>query len=94
MKKVNVKVIGQKGNVKPDPMAGTLLVESTYNVFSNIERVKVAIKNAIMTMASKIDDDANLSHLDDRVSDIVMGDVSEDSFFINDNFYVFTAFEE
>ena len=89
MKEIKVKVIDQKGNVSSDPLNGGMLIESTYRVI-NIEKLIVATEKAIITMVEKIEGQ-NIEWLSNRVSALVKGEVVEDSFFIEDHFYVFSA---
>lgn len=89
MKEIKVKVIDQKGNVSNDPLAGIMLIESTYRVI-NIERLVVATEKAIITMVEKIEGQG-IEWLSSRVSDLIKGEVKEDSFFIDNHFYVFST---
>lgn len=89
MKEIKVKVIEQNGNVSSDPLEGLMLIESTYRVV-NIERLIVATEKAIVTMVEKIEG-KGIEWLSSRVSSLIKGEVSEDSFFIDNHFYIFSA---
>lgn len=89
MKEIKVKVIDQKANTSNDPLNGVMLIESTYRVI-NIERLIMATEKSIITMVEKIEG-KGIEWLSSRISDIVSGVNEEDSFFIEDRFYVFSA---
>lgn len=86
MKSINVKVFNQEGNESLSPVEGTLLIDSSYRVI-NVEKMLQATEKAIITLIEKIECDS-FEWLSSRVKSVLSGELGEDSFYIDQRFYV------
>ena len=89
MKEITVNVFNQKENLEVDPKAGELIIESSYRVVP-IERLILAAKNAIVTLIEKVEEE-KIEWLESRIEALVNGELTTDSFYINDHYYSLTA---
>lgn len=89
MKEITINIFNQKGNSHEDPKAGELIVESSYRVVP-VERLIFATKNAIITLIEKVEDE-KIEWLASRIELLVNGELTSDSFYINDHFYSLSA---
>lgn len=89
MKEITINVFNQKGNINNDPTSGELIIESSYRVVP-VERLIVATKNAIITLIEKVEEE-KIEWLSSRIESLVNGELTNDSFYINDHFYSLSA---
>ena len=89
MKEITVNVFNQKENSEVDPKAGELIIESSYRVVP-IDRLILAAKNAIVTLIEKVEEE-KIEWLESRIEALVNGELTSDSFYINDHYYSLTA---
>lgn len=82
MKEIKLSVFN-KGEENSD----TQIVESSYRVI-NIDRFLNATKVAIISLIEKMEDQ-KIEWLPERIEALVNGDLTNDSFYINDHFYSF-----
>lgn len=85
MKEINVKVIGQEGNVSSDPMKGTLIIESDYRLIEQPRFIE-AVEKSIISMVEKIEDEVS-EWVSERISGLVSGKTIKEEFIIGNNAY-------